>query len=543
MLTRTQLEQAESLLEQLDKEAEESERAIEALRKRRQLAEDRLGAETAKAPELASTDTKNAIKDKRDQVQEQLDKPLSENACDKAEQGLKALEGLVAEAKKEIEEKQRAVELAQKIQDLSREALNALVKVAAPKGHRKLDKKTFPGRLKDAAAYASVKPFEPVISALVSGKSQPERAKIQDLLDKAEDIKKAIAAAGDEVLTELKDRAEQVQDQHDLVDGQMRKNAEMLEKLQSPSLLVTTLLKSWPKDVTRPKDLTQKLMALVDTDALEKTRETIEGLGETEMNKTPWTDADWLGAVMPSAKGYYADLREALKDMNVAAQQVVVDALDEAMVEKRKAETESKEAVTAAVKGGDNRKQLAGELQEPGKTIYKKVEQAREKNSKMNISDQLELVASEFLARDTTLQEQQQALKQDAKKAGVQIAEPDPTKYGGKQYAELGTHGKATVYARLDDCPTGSGMGAFINLYKTALTKGIIPSSSTGSEGVKYEGHLGGWVVKVTRRAVAHNPGFDNVWSPYAADNTDSVAQVDEPPAIYLNFDAWTDRH
>ena len=86
----------------MQQEAEEAGRTIAELRQRKLLATDRLAAPTAKPPAIELTDTARTINDKRALVQEQLDRPLCQDACEKSEGLLDELEELVVEAGKEL---------------------------------------------------------------------------------------------------------------------------------------------------------------------------------------------------------------------------------------------------------------------------------------------------------------------------------------------------------------------------------------------------------------------------------------------------------
>lgn len=112
----------------------------------------------------------------------------------------------------------------------------------------------------------------------------------------------------------------------------------------------------------------------------------------------------------------------------------------------------------------------------------------------------------------------------------------DPTKRGGQTYELIGDHAGKDVYARLDkNCISGLST-AHYNVYLNAMRKGVIPGSSRGSDGVKYESY--GWVVKITIKIAKANT-MDNNLSPLApAEDRD-----DANNAIYLNFTSSIDRH
>jgi hypothetical protein len=526
----------------LRQEADEAEKIIGPLRKRKQEAEKRLAADTAKAPKDTPQVLADPIGQKRDLVRQELDKPLNQGVCDTAEQLLDEVEKLVVEADEFV----KAVAVAKSLQDLSNKALVALSEVKAPSGYGKLDVRTVLGpMLRSTAAYTPVKAVQGLVGQLFRGEPVTDRSAISNLVSQADALKKAMTDAGKEALAELQDRAEQIGDQMELYNQQGLKNLSLYNKFMDPMPFVEELMKSWPRSVPRPGGLKARLQGLIETDDVDKAQKALDNLADTEGKVKPWTDADWLGKVMPSAQALEGDLRKTLSGLNATLQKGVVDALAEEMEKVIRQENTNKGLVAAAIRGREQRGQLAGQLTGSAKIVYDELQRELENMSggkRPNVEGQVSLANEKFANRKASLEEDQRKLGEKAQESGVEEEEPDPLQYKGKKYVLVGTHGQSTVYARLDDCPTGSGMGAFMNLYKTALSKGIIPSSSTGSEGVKYESHLGGWVVKVTLRAVAHNPGFDNTFSPLAADGA-GAAQEAEPPAIYLNFNDWTQRH
>lgn len=545
MLTRKQLEQAESLLDQLEKEAEESQRAIEVLLKRKQLAKNRLDAETAKAPDLASTDTKNAIKDKRDLVQQQLDKPLSEEACEKAEQRLGEIEDMVVEAAKEVEEKKLGVEVAKEIQKLSRTAMEALNKVIPPEGYKKLDARTdLPNLLRAAAAYKPVEEFESVIGDLVKRTNEPKRDKIQALIGKAEELKKAIKDAGEEAVAELEDLVGKIENQHDLFRSQSNENEKMLDKAESklkdPVQIVKSLLDGWPKGITRPTNLEKILYNSLDLSDLKSRHYDNLELAQKESELKPWTNADWLGKVMPTVQSLCTDLRKTHIDIDKAALKVVLENLDTAVKDKIKEDKESQISIKGAVNGGNKRKELVEKFGDSAASIYKEIMSEIESGNIKKITDQLLKVDEKFKQREKDFKESQEKLSTEAEKSGLQKVDPDPSIYSGKQYTLLGMQAKYTVYARLDDAlKSHKTNGGFLNVFQTALGKGIIPPKSTGSDGVKLEPY--GWVVKVTLAAASAYGGLDNTESPHVPESAEE--KVDDPPTKYLNFTQWTNRH
>jgi hypothetical protein len=149
------------------------------------------------------------------------------------------------------------VKVAQSRQELSVGSVKTPLQVKAPRGYGRPENTNIVTLMKSAAAYKPLLDVATVIGRLNKGEKKPGRSEIQNLIPKVEALKNALTTACDKVLTELKDRAVQAQGQHHLVDEQMRKNGEMFEKLQDPSSLVDALLKSWPKGVTLPKDLSE----------------------------------------------------------------------------------------------------------------------------------------------------------------------------------------------------------------------------------------------------------------------------------------------
>ena len=114
-----------------------------------------------------------------------------------------------------------------------------------------------------------------------------------------------------------------------------------------------------------------------------------------------------------------------------------------------------------------------------------------------------------------------------------------------KQIAPAGS-GQPAVYGCLDRVAlkaTHAGAAvtdAQYDVYEASMLKGIIPPSSTGSDGVKYEGGGGnpGWAVKVTI-AIAQANGMNNIRSPWCP----SANVVETNGNRLLRFNTLVDRH
>lgn len=112
----------------------------------------------------------------------------------------------------------------------------------------------------------------------------------------------------------------------------------------------------------------------------------------------------------------------------------------------------------------------------------------------------------------------------------------DPTVRGGLKYQLVGSHAGKDVYARLDTNAISNLSSAHYDVYLNSMQKGVIPGSSTGSDGIKFESY--GWVVKITIAIASANQGMDNTLSPKALEDRD-----DANNAIYLNFNQSVYRH
>ena len=125
----------------------------------------------------------------------------------------------------------------------------------------------------------------------------------------------------------------------------------------------------------------------------------------------------------------------------------------------------------------------------------------------------------------------------------------DPTKdvkkddskktYKDLEYDLAGSQGKSAVYARLDRVAIGKLLAGQhlnanqLNQYETSMRKGLIPSGSTGADGIKFDQVA--WVVKITI-SIAQANQMDNTLSPMA----DEVRDGND---IYLNFNQLAHRH
>lgn len=111
----------------------------------------------------------------------------------------------------------------------------------------------------------------------------------------------------------------------------------------------------------------------------------------------------------------------------------------------------------------------------------------------------------------------------------------------GLSYELVGNHGGNDIFARLDrtaitDLHAGSRLSAGnLDAYETSMRKGVIPSGSTGSDGIKFDN--GTWVIKLTI-SIATAQGVDNSLSPMADEDRDTANR-----RIFLNFDQLTMRH
>lgn len=115
----------------------------------------------------------------------------------------------------------------------------------------------------------------------------------------------------------------------------------------------------------------------------------------------------------------------------------------------------------------------------------------------------------------------------------------EPILKSGLVYEHVGQHGSKEIYARLDRVAikalsSGSHLSeAILKSYETSMRKGVIPSGSTGSDGIKFDHQA--WVIKITI-SIAQAIGADNTLSPMA----DALTEGNK---IYLNFNKLTLRH
>jgi hypothetical protein len=109
----------------------------------------------------------------------------------------------------------------------------------------------------------------------------------------------------------------------------------------------------------------------------------------------------------------------------------------------------------------------------------------------------------------------------------------------GVTYDNVGDHSGKSIFARLDRTAikalhAGSHLSAEqLTVYENSMKKGVIPSGSTGSDGIKFDNNT--WVIKITISMASANV-MDNTLSPMA----DPVVEGDK---IYLNFNQLTARH
>ena len=125
----------------------------------------------------------------------------------------------------------------------------------------------------------------------------------------------------------------------------------------------------------------------------------------------------------------------------------------------------------------------------------------------------------------------------------LQIYEPgadaDRVQFGGAWYDNVGDYQGKTIYARLDrsaikKLQNGQNLtDAQFLVYEAAMKKGVIPSGSTGSDGIKFDNQV--WVIKITISIASANLMNNNL-SPAA-----NVQQNDN--AVYLNFNQLVLRH
>lgn len=121
------------------------------------------------------------------------------------------------------------------------------------------------------------------------------------------------------------------------------------------------------------------------------------------------------------------------------------------------------------------------------------------------------------------------------------ITQDTKVQRGGLWYEDVGDHQGKTIYARLDKgaikaLQSGKNLtDAQLGIYEKALQKGVIPSGSTGSDGIKFDNAT--WVVKITISIASANQ-MDNTLSPAADEVRD-----DSKNGIFLNFNKLVLRH
>ena len=115
----------------------------------------------------------------------------------------------------------------------------------------------------------------------------------------------------------------------------------------------------------------------------------------------------------------------------------------------------------------------------------------------------------------------------------------DRLQHGGLWYEGVGDHQGKTIYARLDKTAihaleNGKNLtDAQLNVYEKSMKKGVIPSGSTGSDGIKFDNNT--WVIKTTI-SIAQANLMDNTLSPMATPATSGTN-------IFLNFNQLVFRH
>ena len=119
-------------------------------------------------------------------------------------------------------------------------------------------------------------------------------------------------------------------------------------------------------------------------------------------------------------------------------------------------------------------------------------------------------------------------------------SQPDaPVTHAGLTYEYVDTHMGRDVYVRLDRNTIGAlSSGSHLtagnfDAYEASMQKGVIPSGSTGADGIKFDHST--WVIKLTI-SIATAQGIDNSLSPMAT----AVQTTDR---IFLNFNQLTMRH
>src|SRR5262249_41650116 len=130
-------------------------------------------------------------------------------------------------------------------------------------------------------------------------------------------------------------------------------------------------------------------------------------------------------------------------------------------------------------------------------------------------------------------------MKEIADREAVAEVETDPTMREGLKYTLIGEHeGGGDVYARLDDAlwTAKTEYAGSKGVFQTSMNKGVIGTGSTGSDGVKMESGLGGWVVKITIKIAKAN-ALDNLDSPFV--RSASVIRDEQTNALYLSFTEW----
>jgi hypothetical protein len=114
-----------------------------------------------------------------------------------------------------------------------------------------------------------------------------------------------------------------------------------------------------------------------------------------------------------------------------------------------------------------------------------------------------------------------------------------PVVRAGLTYEHVDTYNSKEVYARLDrtaitQLQSGRHITeANMRAYETSMRKGVIPSGSTGSDGIKFDNNT--WVIKLTI-SIATVQQLDNSLSPMAT-------EYQEGGKIFLNFNQLTMRH
>jgi hypothetical protein len=108
--------------------------------------------------------------------------------------------------------------------------------------------------------------------------------------------------------------------------------------------------------------------------------------------------------------------------------------------------------------------------------------------------------------------------------------------YNSKTYDLIGSIGAAKYYGRIDRTALNKMSSGLLDTFETAMKKGILDKTSTGSDGVKLK--ESGALIKLSIRTAKANEA-DNVESLWAA----STFGKDPAGNIYLDFNDTVSRH